>query len=254
MDKQTKLQVLRQAWSTCEACSLSQDRTQIVFGYGNPDAQVMVIGEAPGETEDKYGLPFIGPSGMLLDQLLANVSANSNVIEALNELLSIKGNQVASEIRRNELRVKIRDWLLEEYYFCNVVMCRPPDNRDPLAKEVESCRPRLLEQIYTIDPVLIVSAGKIATEAIVGKKVAITQARGEIFDVEFQGRGIVFRYPVLAILHPSYLLRRNDFNQKGDSEGKKTYNDLLRGMNVVDEFNSRHYDIQIPLSRPKREH
>ena len=249
------LSAMQQAWSRCEACQLCQTRTNVVFGYGNPDAQVMIVGEAPGENEDRSGRPFVGQAGMLLDQYLSQVSARDDVISTAEELSSIKGKSAAAEQRRNECRILLRDLLVQEFYFTNVVMCRPTDeeggNRDPIPKEIEACRSRLLEQIYTVDPVIIIAAGRIASEALIGKKLSITSARGEIFDVEFRGRGLDIKYPVLAILHPSYLLRRNDFNQTG-GEGEKTYYDLLRAMKIVDEYNKRHFGIPLPKRRPRR--
>jgi uracil-DNA glycosylase family 4 len=253
MDKNQYLTALHQLWTNCRACGLCQDRSKVVFGYGNPDAQIMIIGEAPGENEDRVGLPFVGQAGLLLDQFLGNVSAREDVIQTLQTLLSLKGGSVAADQQRNEHRIRLRELLLQEFYFTNIVMCRPPENRDPNPKEVEACRVRLFEQIYTIDPVLIIVAGRVAAEALIGKKISITQARGEIFDVEFTGRSTKYVYPVMAVLHPAYLLRTNDFNTKGDSQGKKTYNDFLHAMKIVDEFNLHHYGIDLPKARPKFE-
>jgi uracil-DNA glycosylase family 4 len=247
MDKAAALGALQQAWSDCRSCGLCEGRNSVVFGYGNPNAQVMIIGEAPGETEDRQGLPFVGLTGQLLDQFLGYASAREEV-----KLLVETINRAAKKSQAEADRRDLRDLLLEEFYFCNVVMCRPPENRDPLPKEVEVCRIRLLEQIYLVDPVLIVTAGRIATEALVGKKVSITQQRGEMFDVEIPGRMHPVRYPILAILHPSYLLRKNDFRQKG-GDGMKTYNDFIRTMNIVDKYNEAHYGAPIPSHRPKME-
>lgn len=245
MNKSEALGQLQQAWSTCRGCGLCEQRNSVVFGYGNPYSQVMVIGEAPGETEDRLGVPFIGAAGQLLDQYLGYASIRDDVrelIEAINKAKSKVGSE----------RRDLRDLLLDEFYFTNVVMCRPPDNRDPIPKELEACRTRLYEQIYLVDPILIVTAGRIATEALVGKKVSITSARGEMFDIEIPGRTQSVRYPVIAVLHPSYLLRKNDFRQKG-GEGVKTYNDFIRVMNISDKYNESHFDIQIPNNRPKME-
>lgn len=250
MEKHEYLSSLQQSWANCQGCALSQGRRNVVFGYGCADAQVMIIGEAPGENEDRSGLPFVGSAGILLDQYLGSVSAREEVITLLDTLNSTKGSSQEVERRRNEMRIQLRDFLCQEFYFTNVVMCRPPENRDPIPKEMEACRSRLLEQIYIIDPVMIVAAGRIAAEAVIGKKVAITSSRGEIFDVEFRGRLTTFRYPVMAVLHPAYLLRKNDFRQDG-GEGQKTYNDFLRVMRIVDEFNEKHYGMPQPKTRPK---
>lgn len=250
MDKLHCLGALRQGWSQCQGCALAQHRQNIVFGYGSPNAQIMIIGEAPGENEDRSGLPFVGMAGLLLDQFLAETSARDEVVAEQKTLLSIKGTGQEAERRRNEHRIRLRELLIEEFYITNVVMCRPPENRDPLTKEMEACRGRLLEQIYLVDPVLILAAGKFAAEAVIGKKISITGVHGELFDVVFHGRTTIFHYPVMPVLHPAYLLRRNDFKQPG-GEGEKTYNDFLRAMHIVDEYNLRHYGIPKPRSRPK---
>lgn len=247
MDKEHALSWLKNAWSDCRACNLCQERTNVVFGYGNPNAQVMIIGEAPGEQEDLSGYPFVGAAGQLLDQYLAQVSIREEIVEVVNQITSTR--RMAEKI---EAISQLRDHLLDDYYFTNVVMCRPPDNRDPTPKEVEKCKSRLYAQIYAVDPVLIISAGKIATEALIGKKVSITQMRGDMFDIEVPGVSGPIRYPVLAVLHPSFLLRKNDFKQKG-GDGVKTYNDFVRAMNIIDAFNLRHYDREIPENRPKME-
>lgn len=129
--------------------------------------------------------------------------------------------------------------------------CRPPENRDPTPKEIAACSTRLREQIYAIDPVLIITTGKFASTAVVGKKLSITNVRGQLYDVEFQGRVSTYRYPVMVILHPSYLLRINDFNTKG-GESAKTYNSLLSAMALVDQYNFYHYGIPVP-KRPEPE-
>jgi DNA polymerase len=218
----------------------------VVFGFGNPDAQVMIIGEAPGENEDRHGFPFIGQAGQILHQFLGDVSARQDVINAYCGATDKKAK--AGEI--SSARNRLLDLLLQEFYFTNIVMCRPPENRDPIPKEVEACRSRLLEQIYTVDPVIIIVAGRIAAEAVIGKKVSVTSVRGELFDVEFQGKGVTYRYPVMPVLHPSYLMRKNDYRQAG-GEAEKTRDDLLRAMMLVDEFNLRHYGMQKPSLRPK---
>jgi uracil-DNA glycosylase family 4 len=250
MNKIDSLTWIHQTWANCQGCGLCQERNNVVFGDGNPDAQIMIIGEAPGETEDRSGLPFVGAAGQLLDLYLGQASWKEEIHELIEHI-----NTSRSANDKAGFRYNLRENLLEDIYFTNVVMCRPPDNRDPIPKEIEACRSRLLEQIYIVDPVIILTAGRIATEAIIGKKVSITQTRGELFDVEIPGKlhsDIRIRYPVLAILHPSYLLRKNDFKQRG-GDGQKTYNDFIRTMNVIDKYNENHFGMPIPSTRPKKE-
>lgn len=245
MIKLDALEALQNAWGQCRACGLCEERKNVVFGYGNPHAQVMIIGEAPGENEDREGYPFIGAAGQLLDQYLGMSSARVDVQDTSHAISKDKKNQ-------QSLRRELRYQLLYDFYFTNVVMCRPPENRDPIPKELEACRTRLYEQIYIVDPVLIITAGGIATTAILGKKVSITQVRGDMYDVAIPGRTMPLTYPVLPILHPSYLLRKNDFNQ-ANGDGQKTYNDMIRAMGIVDKVNESHYDQPIPSTRPKKE-
>jgi len=246
MDKNQYLSAMYQGWSSCQACGLCAERQQVVFGYGNPDASVIIIGEAPGENEDRQGVPFVGAAGQLLDQYLAAVSYREDVQETVDTM-----NKLRNQDDRVSYQRRLRELLLEDYYFTNVVMCRPPENRDPIPKELDACRARLIEQIYTIDPVIIISAGSIATTALVGKKVSITSQRGELMDIEIPGRLGAVRYPLMPVLHPSYLLRSNDFRQKGGN-GTKTYNDFVRAMEIVDAYNEQHKGIPRP-KRPKRE-
>ncbi len=247
MDTKTPyLRALWEAWSNCQSCPLHHDRTQIVFGQGNPDAQVMIIGEAPGATEDKNGVPFVGQAGQVLHQFLGDVSARQEVVNAYLAAVAKDASPSDSRAARSELH----QLLLEEFYFTNIVMCRPPENRDPTPKEIETCRSRLLEQIYTIDPVAIIAAGRIAITALLSKNQSITSIHGQMFDLEFQGRAVTYRYPVMAILHPAYIMRRNDYRQDG-GEAEQTRDNILRVMNIVDEFNLRHYGIEKPRLRPE---
>lgn len=244
MDKVTWLTQMQQGWSNCYACKLGATRKNVVFGYGNPNAQVLVVGEAPGKHEDIEGSPFVGESGQLLDKYLASVSTHPRLIE-----MSVDGPYEPREAR---------NILLETIFYTNVVACKPPENRDPSRDEIAACRTRLIEIVYTVDPVIIIATGRIALEALLGKAAQITRDRGEVFDVEIPARalqGLPARkvtYPCLAVLHPSYLLRTNDFNQE-DGMSDKTYYDILKAMRIVDEYNWLHYGIKQPKERPKQE-
>ncbi|MGI6064935.1 MAG: uracil-DNA glycosylase [Bacillota bacterium] len=127
----------------CTSCGLCRTRTNMVFGKGSRDAQVMFVGEGPGEEEDRQGKPFVGKAGQLLDRIIA-----------------------ASEL------------LPEHVYICNVVKCRPPGNRLPNEEEVDACKPFLREQIRLIRPKIIVCLGALATQTIVRPEARITRDRG----------------------------------------------------------------------------
>ncbi len=149
--------------STCTQCKLSGGRTQVVYGTGNPDADLMFIGEGPGYYEDKQGEPFVGAAGQLLNKMLEEIG-----------------------IRR------------EDVYICNVVKCRPPGNRDPLPEEVDACTPWLREQIELVDPRVIVTLGNFATRFMLDKPVSISHVRGQRFALE--GRTVIPTFHPAAIL------------------------------------------------------
>lgn len=167
--KLTVLQALNEnEVKTCTRCTLCQARTQTVFGEGDPDAEIMFIGEGPGQTEDELGRPFVGRAGELLDRMI-----------------------VAMGLQR------------EGVYIANVVKCRPPQNRTPTPIETDACWPFLLKQVQTIQPKVIVTLGGPATKMIVGTQEGITRLRGtwQAF------HGVEPPIPVMPTFHPAYLLR-----------------------------------------------
>ena len=150
----------------CQRCALCQGRTQIVFGDGNPEADLLFVGEGPGQHEDIQGLPFVGKAGQLLTKMIESG-------------LGIPRRSV---------------------YICNIVKCRPPQNRDPLPDEIEACRSFLDGQIAAVRPKVIVSLGRPAASLLLGRKVAISRERGRWQSY----RGI----PLMPTLHPAFVLRQ----------------------------------------------
>ncbi|MBT6371593.1 MAG: uracil-DNA glycosylase [Acidimicrobiaceae bacterium] len=138
------LALLADEAASCTACGLAEGRTQVVFGTGAPDADVVFVGEAPGAREDEQGVPFVGRSGQLLDRLLA-------------EELGVERSDV---------------------YIANVVKCRPPDNRDPRPDEIAACRPWLAHQLDLVDPAVIVTLGNFASRLLLDTATGITKLRG----------------------------------------------------------------------------
>ena len=162
----TTLDQVRDALGDCTRCGLCSGRSTIVFGDGDPRARLMFVGEGPGEQEDRSGLPFVGRAGELLTQMI-------------EKGLGISRSSV---------------------YICNVVKCRPPNNRTPLADEVAKCRPFLHGQIAAVKPSVIVALGKPAASLLLGRDVAITRVRGTWQDYH----GI----PVMPTFHPAFILRQ----------------------------------------------
>ena len=146
MSTKENWEALRRACAGCQSCPLGETRTKLVFGDGNPDSEIMLIGEGPGEQEDLQGLPFVGPAGKLLDSMLQMIDLDRSKV-----------------------------------YIANMVKCRPPRNRDPLPTEQQACRSWLDRQIELVDPKIIVCLGRIAAGEMIKKDFRITREHGQWF-------------------------------------------------------------------------
>jgi DNA polymerase len=160
----TELEAVAAEAAGCTRCRLHESRTQVVFGQGDPRAELMFVGEAPGFHEDRQGLPFVGPSGQLLNRLLEGIG-----------------------LRRQDV------------YICNVVKSRPPGNRDPLPDEIEACRPWLDAQIRLVDPKVVVTLGNFAARTLLETTTGISRLRGRTYP--FQGRVLLPTFHPAAALH-----------------------------------------------------
>jgi uracil-DNA glycosylase len=154
----------------CQKCPLGQTRTKFVFGVGNPHADVVVIGEAPGADEDRQGEPFVGRAGQLLNDILKAVHFSR-----------------------------------EEVYICNILKCRPPNNRDPLPSEVEQCEPYLHHQLRLIRPRIMLAVGRIAAQTLLRTQDSLTTLRAR----EHSYQGI----PLMVTYHPAALLRNPNWKR-----------------------------------------
>lgn len=163
-DPAKRLIEIREELGDCRRCRLHQDRTHIVFGEGSPTAPLVFVGEGPGADEDRQGRPFIGRAGKLLDKMIR-----------------------AMGLRR------------EDVYICNIVKCRPPQNRTPNKDEVDRCSPFLIQQLEAIHPRIICALGAPAAQTLLNSTQSISRLRGKIH----YWRGI----PLVATFHPAYLLR-----------------------------------------------
>jgi DNA polymerase len=160
----TELEAVAAEAAGCTRCRLHQSRTQVVFGEGDPHADLMFVGEAPGFHEDRQGVPFVGPSGQLLNRLLEGMG-----------------------LRRQDV------------YIANVVKSRPPGNRDPQPDEIAACRPWLDAQIRLIDPKVVVTLGNFAARTLLETTTGITRLRGQTYP--FQGRVLLPTFHPAAALH-----------------------------------------------------
>jgi len=159
----TTLEELEGKINNCTNCVLHKGRGKFVFGSGNSNADVMVVGEGPGAEEDKQGLPFVGRAGKLLTDIL-----------------------------------KAIDFSRDDVYIANIVKCRPPDNRTPLPDEMETCLPYLKKQIELIQPKLILCLGLTAAKGLLKKKESLTSMRGKVF--EFENAKVMITYHPAALL------------------------------------------------------
>ena len=162
------LEALRAAMDAYEGCVLKKRATQLVFADGNPAAEIMLVGEGPGEQEDLVGKPFVGRAGQLLDRMLAAIGLD---------------------------RTKV--------YIANMVPWRPPGNRDPSPEELALCTPFLIRQVELVAPKLLVTLGNVPTKALFDTSQGITRMRGQWRDINIGNH----RVKALATLHPAYLLR-----------------------------------------------
>ena len=163
------LQDLRDALDKFDGCNLKLTATQLVFGDGNPDSRVMLVGEAPGREEDMQGVPFVGRSGQLLDRMLASIGLDRSSV-----------------------------------YIANVVPWRPPGNRTPTPQETATCRPFIDRQIELVDPDFLICLGGAAAKELMSTSEGILRLRGNWRDFDTGTRTI----HVMATLHPAYLLRQ----------------------------------------------
>jgi len=173
MEHLDELQAYAEAVSGCTRCRLAQGRTQVVFGSGNPRADLLFVGEAPGFHEDKQGLPFVGQAGKLLEKLLAGIGlARSDV------------------------------------YIANVLMCRPPGNRDPQPDEIEACESHLFRKLELIEPMVVATLGNFATKLLSGRPLGITRVHGQEQEATIGGRTVLLYplyHPAAALYTPAML-------------------------------------------------
>lgn len=223
MNKKERLDALRESWANCQKCGLCEERNNVVFGEGNPDADILVLGEAPGEAEDNEGRPFIGLAGEILDEFLGAAVLNR--------------------------------W--EDIYATNVVGCRPTvegidsrtgkprvDNRAPSKVERDACKPRLLELIYIIDPLIIVTIGKVPFQVLLGKAPKIDSLRGNIQTLHLAGRHTEVRYGVMPMYSTTFL--NNTYDRRSEGPWGKTMRDWVKVCNVIDYLRSAYYGTPTP--------
>lgn len=201
---------LEAAVTACRACALCAGRTQTVFGMGSRRADWMVIGEAPGEQEDRLGQPFVGPSGKLLDNMLAAIGVSRQADIQPDTVPDATASPNAPPPEKPGLR---------GVYIANVLKCRPPGNRNPQPEEVVCCEPYLRRQVALIQPKIILTMGRFAVQSLLQTSDPIGRLRGRVH--HYQG------VPVIVTYHPAYLLRSLP-------EKAKAWQDLCLALSTVD--------------------
>ena len=175
--------------AACTRCRLAEGRTQVVFGVGNPDADLMFVGEAPGFHEDQQGLPFVGQAGKLLDTLLGGIGLTRG-----------------------------------DVYIANVLKCRPPGNRDPAPDEIEACEGHLFRQIELIEPTVVATLGNFATKLLSGKQTGITRVHGQEQRTHVGSREVILYplyHPAAALYTPAMLkVLQEDFQRLPELLGR----------------------------------
>ncbi len=183
VDKKAALAALRQELGDCERCGLHKGRTKIVFGGGNPHARLVFVGEGPGHDEDKSGIPFVGRAGELLNKIIKAIGLER-----------------------------------DDVYICNVVKCRPPNNRDPQPEETSMCGPFMRRQLEIISPEVVVCLGRPSAQYVLDTNRPIGKLRGHFHDVNGM--------KVMPTFHPAYLLR-NESAKRPVWEDMKKVRDAL---------------------------
>ena len=184
-----ELAVFADAVAGCTKCRLAEGRTQVVFGSGHPQADLMFVGEAPGFHEDKQGVPFVGAAGKLLDQLLAGIGLTRS-----------------------------------DVFVANVLKCRPPGNRDPQPDEIQACEGHLWKQIELIQPKVVATLGNFATKLLSGRQLGITRVHGQEQETTLGGNKVLLDplyHPAAALYTPRMLeVLESDFRRLPDRLGR----------------------------------
>lgn len=183
------LNELGQMINTCRRCALGHARNKFVFGNGNIRADIVLIGEAPGADEDQLGLPFVGKAGELLTRILASIHLTR-----------------------------------ADVYVCNILKCRPPQNRDPLPDEIATCKPYLVKQLQLIQPKIIVCLGRIAAQVLMETTESLTQLRGRWFTFD--------NIKLMVTYHPAALLRNPGYKSSTweDMKELRRHYDEIKGV------------------------
>lgn len=234
------LQALSDLYEDCEACEiLCEHRKRVVFGGGSVNGPLMVIAEGPGESEDETGEVLIGESGRLFMDLLALAWPQTEEMAEIRDIADT-----------DEFFEELRDYFDDYIFWTNIVLCRPPENRDPSPAERKACRDRLQRTIYAVDPLLIIGLGKFAVSQLVGSAVQITKKRGQLYDVTIPSpvTGEHVRFSLLALLHPAYLLRQGDqaLMKKKKGQTYDTLQDLKYAVGLMQKHSKFAFKTDFP--------
>lgn len=234
------LTALDEEYSTCSLCpNLCTHRQNVVFGSGKSTGPILVVGESPGEVEDYVGVPYVGPAGDLLLDILAHAWPPDD------ELMKIRSTPRRANAD-DEYFEALRDYFDDYIFWTNVILCHPEGNRDPTTTERKNCLDRLHRTIYAVDPKLIIATGAIAATVLLGKRVKITESHGSILDIAIpspSGAVPAIRYPMLVVYHPAALLRQGSQTlvRKKTGDTHVTIEDVRHGLAILETLYNESY-------------
>lgn len=219
----SRLSDLKKEWENCERCDLHKTRTNVVFGDGNPKADILIVGEGPGENEDESGTPFVGEAGTILNQFLQDAVLDRDHDIFITNVVACRPTAESVDDRTGQMRI---------------------ENRPPTKVERLACRTRLVETIYQIDPLLIVTIGKVPFQALCGRASKMASVRGRMQTCHLEGRHTMIRYGVMPMYHTAFLYRTQDRRKEGP--WGRTGFDWARICNVIDYLREAYYGLPQP--------
>jgi len=218
-----KLAELREEWAGCTKCGLSKTRTKLVFGEGNSNAHILIIGEAPGAKEDETGKPFRGEAGGVLNNFLKIAKLDRDVDLFITNVVCCRPTAKVKDDRTGEDRI---------------------ENRPPTKTEREACRDRLMRTLYYVDPLLIITIGKVPYQALFGKAPIISSVRGRMQTLHHPGVHGDLRYAVMPMYHTAFLFRTHDSRPEGP--WGRTWSDWVQVCRVIDYLREVYFGTPPP--------
>lgn len=223
MNKLKLLQNLYEEWENCNRCDLSQTRKRVVFGAGNPDADILIVGEAPGLEEDIKGRPFVGKSGVTLNKFFSAANLDRETDMFITNVVGCRPTMVVENDRTGASTI---------------------ENRNPTKIERAACFPRLQQILYIVDPLLVITLGRVPYQALTGKALTMEKCRGVMHTITMRGMHTDVKYPLLPLFHPTFL--DSTYNYRAEGPWGKTAKDFRLACDVIDRLREIYKEIPVP--------